>query len=540
MEMNAEKKPAYEMNSYGSDRISNLPDSIRQQILSFLETREAVRTSILSSRWRALSESLPSLHLNDSCCYRRLSGGEDDALKAMESPLSLRTNLYAFLDRAMKSDMDINKLNLCLIHFDPELESRLDGWLASAVTRHVKELELKICGWEHRTYSFPEDVLVSKVIQKLKLVNCKLSSPLLVDGQLLCLREIFLAQVIADNACMKILLASCPYLEILTLKDCYGLARLEICCLMKLEKVVFEYHGREVQVVKIEAPNLCELSIVSDGDIEFEFDFGSCKKLKVLEIDGCLLDDKDLANFLNNHPILERLVVKTCPMLHHVEVSSQNLLELVFGDCECLEKVIIDAPNLKFFFYDGEDPITLACKGPPLKLKEASIIFNSFYQLWFHDVLKSLARLRWTERLSLQVANDEDVIIPESVRTNYNPPLYAVKHLMIKFREKLEHPAQVIESLLWLAPHPETICIFNSKNSARKELKFTYQQPLTDKKCCCCEDLPVNCWRHSLVEVCIENIQGHGDDTELEAFFHKERIDAKIKFSSKYISSYSK
>ena len=48
------------------DRLSNLPDAILTHILSFLKTKDAVRTSILSTRWKSVWASVPTLNLSKS------------------------------------------------------------------------------------------------------------------------------------------------------------------------------------------------------------------------------------------------------------------------------------------------------------------------------------------------------------------------------------------------------------------------------------------------------------------------------------------
>jgi len=50
----------------GEDRISKLPDDVLCHILSFLTTKEAIATSLLSRRWPRLRSMLPSLRIHFS------------------------------------------------------------------------------------------------------------------------------------------------------------------------------------------------------------------------------------------------------------------------------------------------------------------------------------------------------------------------------------------------------------------------------------------------------------------------------------------
>ncbi|PRQ17700.1 putative F-box domain-containing protein [Rosa chinensis] len=51
--------------SRNEDRISELPDAILCHILSFFSTREAVKTSILSHRWKNVWASVPNLDFDE-------------------------------------------------------------------------------------------------------------------------------------------------------------------------------------------------------------------------------------------------------------------------------------------------------------------------------------------------------------------------------------------------------------------------------------------------------------------------------------------
>nr|KAJ0206405.1 hypothetical protein LSAT_V11C500255780 [Lactuca sativa] len=61
-------RPKASKREDGVDFISNMPDAILVLILSRLSsTEEAIRSSILSIRWRFLWTALPSLEINVPC-----------------------------------------------------------------------------------------------------------------------------------------------------------------------------------------------------------------------------------------------------------------------------------------------------------------------------------------------------------------------------------------------------------------------------------------------------------------------------------------
>uniref|UniRef100_A0A803L4C9 Uncharacterized protein n=1 Tax=Chenopodium quinoa TaxID=63459 RepID=A0A803L4C9_CHEQI len=111
------------------------------------------------------------------------------------------------------------------------------------------------------------------------------------------------------------------------------------------------------------------------------------------------------------------------------------------------------------------------------------------------------------------------------------PPLHGIKHLIVSLRASFikRTPVTFVEALLWLAPRPESIFIYNDFIPIYKVLKFTYEIPLKGvKKCGCWKTPAIICWRHALEKVLLENQEGDEDDTRLANFFTKGRIDEKM------------
>ncbi|KAM0840503.1 hypothetical protein ACQ4PT_059613 [Festuca glaucescens] len=64
----------------GEDRISALPDDVLRHLLSFLPSRNSVRTCVLAKRWRTLWKSVPALRIKDDPLGRFTYEGPDESV----------------------------------------------------------------------------------------------------------------------------------------------------------------------------------------------------------------------------------------------------------------------------------------------------------------------------------------------------------------------------------------------------------------------------------------------------------------------------
>ncbi|XP_038996001.1 putative F-box/FBD/LRR-repeat protein At5g22670 [Hibiscus syriacus] len=112
---------AKQVKSVGDlDRISTLPDSILCHIMSFLPTKDAVRTSILSHRWRYLFPSMSTLDFDS--CLRDL-------------PRRNLNSFWSFVDRLLFFPNQTLKLNI-----DGEIKVPSNACLPNLKTLHLTKL----------------------------------------------------------------------------------------------------------------------------------------------------------------------------------------------------------------------------------------------------------------------------------------------------------------------------------------------------------------------------------------------------------------
>ncbi|KAF5820752.1 putative F-box domain, FBD domain, leucine-rich repeat domain superfamily [Helianthus annuus] len=141
------------------DRISRLPDDVICHILSFLPTKHAVATSILSSRWVNLWSFLTIIDLDDTLYL-------NPSLRRSSSYSLLFVN---FLDRVLSQNQSqtIVKFRLHIHDSHGQTLSRINGFIQSVVLRNVVEIDLGIF------FNFPnnDDCLKIPNSQSLKVLK---------------------------------------------------------------------------------------------------------------------------------------------------------------------------------------------------------------------------------------------------------------------------------------------------------------------------------------------------------------------------------
>ncbi|CAF2048503.1 BnaA09g55370D [Brassica napus] len=152
------------------DLVSSLPEEVLCHILSFMSTKEAALTSVLSKRWLSLWTLVPNLDVDDSVF-----------LHPEEGKREREGILYSFMDfvdrvLALQGDSPIKRFSLkCKTGIDPD---RVNLWILNVLQRGVSDLELCLdfprCGYsdnDDEDYELPKEMFESKTLVDLKLTS---------------------------------------------------------------------------------------------------------------------------------------------------------------------------------------------------------------------------------------------------------------------------------------------------------------------------------------------------------------------------------
>ncbi|CAN1784349.1 F-box/LRR-repeat protein 13 [Linum perenne] len=101
------------------DRLSSLPDFVLHHLLSFLDTKSVVQTSVLSQRWRYVWKNVPALNLS-SRSFAQYSSFRSSVCDSTLKSLELSSfALYVWFEAISFEMLTSLRLDLCMILSDP-------------------------------------------------------------------------------------------------------------------------------------------------------------------------------------------------------------------------------------------------------------------------------------------------------------------------------------------------------------------------------------------------------------------------------------
>ncbi|WZZ83455.1 hypothetical protein YC2023_104027 [Brassica napus] len=286
----------------GRDRISELPESLLTQILSYLPTNQSVQTSVLSTRWKNLYLSVPGLDLN--CSFIRYDADEV---------------FLTFIDKLLEFSPESSLFTVKVKCRDTMIDGFKDriGTMINRGTQHL-DVESSIYYFEDDNSLYPiVDMMPMNLLTSRTLVYLKLSSSGLMDPGFVympCLKFMHLEEV-KWRVHLEKLLSGCPVLEELTLlrdmdddyaigNDEFGVMLVRSQSLKRFSvlplRQVGDYHSRVECTLEIDAPGLEHMSLGDD-----QFDSIVVKNLSSLLVVGVLFNtwnvskSNEIREFLN-------------------------------------------------------------------------------------------------------------------------------------------------------------------------------------------------------------------------------------------------
>ena len=301
------------------DRISALPNDLLCHILSFLATKQAAATSILSTRWRYLFTSLPNIHLEFDQSLRRFDPKSGKKYVDIMGPNYQRfARLVDCCHRLIlqRKPYCLRKFHLSLKEFLEIFRVAIDSLICAAISCGVQQLEVFV--GHDRSYALsPPGILSCPAIFSCKtIVEMKLEIRFTVfyvpqKVSLPNLKVLHLAQyVLTDELSTPRLIQGCPVLIELSF-DCYTFPGAQVQTLLikspSLQKLSLHCMSDDDWDIVLDIPNAVNLECEVDGESKTSI---NAPKLQHLNFDGNVVE----VNILPNHKsLVEARISVSCP-----------------------------------------------------------------------------------------------------------------------------------------------------------------------------------------------------------------------------------
>ncbi|KAL2240926.1 UNVERIFIED_CONTAM: putative F-box protein, partial [Sesamum indicum] len=342
-------------NKYEEDKISSLPEPILHDILSYLPTKDAAKTSALSNKtWNATWKSFPILDFNQYSFQESVY-----SRTAHKNHSEITKDFCDYVDEFLTNREGLTNIEKfqAVVNFQGcrlRYHRNLDRWLNYAIENNVEDLVLAYhtratTKGGHWYYNLTVSLFRAKSLENLDLFGCQFTASRFSTGIGFSLRKFRLSQVYIDQETLQGIISSSCLLEELSLRFCKGFQVLRVAG-PKLESVDL-YLGRDqVQIVAVAAPNLHSLSYGGGsasvrGSLQASEKYENLKELRLHDTD--ITDD--FFQVIPEFSGLDKLEVNRCCSLERIRISSVQILDLCICDCARLKEIQLDTRRLGRF-----------------------------------------------------------------------------------------------------------------------------------------------------------------------------------------------
>nr|XP_025876531.1 putative F-box/LRR-repeat protein At5g38386 isoform X1 [Oryza sativa Japonica Group] len=180
------------------DRLSDLPEGVLHRVMSFLDSRQAVRTCVLSRRWRDVWRTVPRVHA-DFCDFTLNWTSDDDEVD--EAAVAEDEVVFnRFVNRLLElrdPNASIRSFFLRFCRSDGGDDGSAEGnrWISYALQKNVRILEVSVLSY---ALELDHSVFSSRYLRTMDFSN-----------------------VVMNQGFFKQLEMGCPELEELFLDECF-------------------------------------------------------------------------------------------------------------------------------------------------------------------------------------------------------------------------------------------------------------------------------------------------------------------------------
>nr|XP_017217036.1 PREDICTED: putative F-box/FBD/LRR-repeat protein At4g03220 [Daucus carota subsp. sativus] len=382
----------------GEDRISSLSNDLIHKILSNVDTRTAVQTSVLSKRWELVWKTLPFLKFD----------GYGKYFNRKEAQFSRFVD-KVFTNRNDESQILNLELNVKKV-IGPDL---VENYVQSAISHSVHDLHVDLC----HTYSL--SIFTSTWLKELKLTmrpgsegvlrsDCW-SLPVLTNLHLICAHH--------SHKLSMSLFTCLPALETLCLDHCYlpdsfRLPTLRVLCLARCDMPEIVWH-------------LPALSSLELDDVVFSANMN--------ELLSVLVRIQSLAlSFRRKNK--QQCFIISCPELLNLELRSSSMTTT----SSLTGNIVVMAPNLRSFSSLGIFPVMCGVS----KLENVNIKLRGCFKhkskfpleslkQYYHRFIFMFPGLGNAKILTLDLDTVEALIAVSDFLARFPSPFYNLKFLKL-------------------------------------------------------------------------------------------------------------